>query len=102
MLCYYFLRVGLAADVRTFVPFDEFIVELNAFSTEIGTSFYFNKAGAFKLVPGLLCFIAILTILGFYYVLYIKSLAPPLTLKFNLAVCAPLLSISIAVLLDRP
>jgi hypothetical protein len=65
MLYYCFLRVGLAADARTFVPLVEFRVELNAFSDVIIVSFCFSKVGAFKLVPGLLCFIAIFTILGF-------------------------------------
>jgi len=61
MLYYYFLRVGF-----TYI-FDlvEFKVELNALSLVVETSFYFNKAGALNEVPGRLCFIAILTILGF-------------------------------------
>jgi hypothetical protein len=63
ILYYYFLRVGFT---KTFYTLLEFKVELNIFS--LGkTSFYFiNSVGALKEVPGRLCFIGILTILGFY------------------------------------
>jgi len=62
MLSYYFLRVGFDTSFEALL---EFKVELNIFSLGI-TSFSFNNGvAALKEVPGRLCFIGILVILGF-------------------------------------